>query len=675
MSTARSSNTTIFNKLFQPGIIKDLLAIGSFALVIGIITSASIWLFKWLIQYVQQTLFQRFGLFISDWLGHWAVMIIPVIGGLLVGLLFLLLKNKNKLFGVPEVMSAVALQGGKLRLVEAPLRVIGAVLSIGSGASVGPEDPSVHIGANLASYIGQRFNLSTERLRSAAAAGSAAAIAAAFNAPIAGVFFALEVLLSDITGSSLSLVVLSSVISSAFTRWFSGSEPAFHIPTYTIHSAWEVLLYIILGLAAGLTAAALTIILDKTRQVSNASNLPGWIKPAIAGLVVGTAGIWLPQLFGTGYNTIDSVLNSAPQNLWVLLLLIAAKLILTPVSLAGGFQGGVIAPSLFLGAILGAAFGEICNVLFPTLGLAPAAFALVGMAAVLAASIHAPLMAILLLFEMTNDYRILLPLMAVVVISVAIKRRVIPESVYTLTLARQGIYIEHGRDAQVMAGITVGEVMETNTPRLYDYNTIRFARDLMVEKTRQGLPVFDEEENFIGVLTISDIQNLDVHQNPDLTTVGEVCTTKAFTVTPEVSLDSALHVMAEQEIGRLPVVDSQNPNKLVGWLRRADLIRAYEIGLARRAALRQTAESNKLGQVSGLHVEEIQIMPDSICEGRKMQQIPWPTDSLVVSIRRGSRVMIPHGDNELRAGDILVIAMEESAAVEVQRLTSSHRDR
>jgi CIC family chloride channel protein len=265
--------------------------------------------------------------------------------------------------------------------------------------------------------------------------------------------------------------------------------------------------------------------------------------------------------------------------------------------------------------------------------------------------------------------------MAVVVISVAIKRRIIPESVYTLSLARQGIYIEHGRDAQVMAGITVGEVMETNTPRLYDYNTIRFARDLMVEKTRQGLPVFDEEEDFIGVLTISDIQNLDVHQNPDLTTVGEVCTTKAFTVTPEVSLDSALHVMAEQEIGRLPVVDSQNPNKLVGWLRRADLIRAYEIGLARRAALRQTAESNKLGQVSGLHVEEIEIMPDSICEGRKMQQIPWPTDSLVVSIRRGSRVMIPHGDNELRAGDILVIAMEGSAAVEVQRLTSSHRDR
>lgn len=674
MSTVRPTKTSFFNNLFQPGIIKDLLGIGSFALVIGVVAGAGIWLFKWLVRLVEQAMFQHFGLQLNNWLGHWAVMLIPVTGGLLVGCLFLLLKKKNKLFGVPEVISAVALQGGKLRLVETPIRIAGAVLSIGSGASIGPEDPSVQIGANLASFIGQRLNLSTERLRSATAAGAAAAIAAAFNAPIAGVFFALEVLLSDISGSSLSLVVLSSVISSAFTRWVSGSEPAFHIPTYTIHSAWEALLYILLGIAAGLTAAAFTYMLDRTKQLSNAIKLPGWIKPAIAGLIVGTVGIWLPQLFGTGYNTIDSVLNSAPQNLWLLLLMLAAKLLLTPVSLAGGFQGGVFAPSLFLGAVLGAAFGEVCNLLFPTLGLAPAAFALVGMAAVLAAAVHAPLMAILLLFEMTNDYRILLPLMAVVVISVAIKRRIIAESVYTLSLARQGIYIEHGRDAQVMTGITVGEVMETDTPRLYDYNTVRYARDMMVEKMRQGLPVFDEEENFIGVLTISDIQNLDIHQNPDLTNVGEVCTTKAFTVTPEVSLDSALHTMAEQEIGRLPVVDSQNPNKLVGWLRRADLIRAYEIGLARRAALRQTAESNKLGQVSGLHVQEIQIMPDSICEGRRMQQIPWPADSLVVSIRRGSCVMIPHGDNELRAGDILVIAMEESAAAEIQRLTGSHHE-
>ncbi|HWQ46425.1 MAG TPA: chloride channel protein, partial [Longilinea sp.] len=430
-----------------------------------------IWLFKWLIQLVQRFMFERAGFALTNWLGHWAVMLIPVAGGLLVGGLFLLLKSKSKLFGVPEVISAVALHGGKLRLVEAPVRIIGAILSIGSGASVGPEDPSVQIGANFASFIGQRFNLSTDRLRSLTAAGAAAAIAAAFNAPIAGVFFALEVLLADITGSALSLVVLSSVISSAFTRWVSGAEPSFHVPTYTIHSPWEALLYIGLGILAGLTAAAFTYLLDRTKQISNAAKLPQWIKPALAGLVVGTVGIWLPQLFGSGYSTIDSVLNSAPHNLWILLILLAAKLILTPVSLAGGFQGGVFAPTLFLGAVLGAAFGEVSNLLFPSLGLAPAAFALVGMGAVLAASVHAPLMAILLLFEMTNDYRILLPLMAVVIISLAIKRRIIPESVYTLSLARQGIYIEHGRDVQVMAGITVGEVMATDTPRLYDYNT------------------------------------------------------------------------------------------------------------------------------------------------------------------------------------------------------------
>ncbi len=331
-------------------------------------------------------------------MGQWRVLPLPVIGGLLVGLIIHFFVGVERYHGVAGIMEAVAISGGRLRYNRIPAKALASAASIGSGASVGPEDPSVQIGANIGALVGEKLHLSEDRLRALVAAGAAAGIAAAFNAPIAGVFFALEVILGQIGGSSLGVIVISAVSSAVFTQAVSGVQPAFEIPKYTFFSLWELPLFFVLGLLAGPVSAAYIHLLYFAQDIFRKWEAPRWIKPAAAGLALGITGVFLPQVLGVGYETIESILKGEQLGIVMLLVLLAAKLILTPISIGAGFMGGVFAPSLFLGATLGAAYGALANQLFPGLAIAIPAFALVGMAAVLAGSVHAPLTAILLAF-------------------------------------------------------------------------------------------------------------------------------------------------------------------------------------------------------------------------------------------------------------------------------------
>ena len=448
--------------------LSESVILGGLAIIVGLTSGAGVWLFKWLIDQVKWLTFDQLGVTLRP-LGGWTVMLLPILGGLIVGLLRHFFIGEERHHGVAGIMEAVALAGGRLRYKRIPIKTVAAAIAIGSGASVGPEDPSVQIGSNLGSMFGQALRLSDERMRALVAAGAASGIAAAFNAPIAGVFFALEIILGEITGSALGIVVLSGVISSVFTQAVTGPEPAFAIPAYAFNSAWELPLYLGLGLLAGPVAALYIRFLYLAQDIyARWFKAPGWLKPASAGLLVGLVGVFLPQIFGVGYETIEGILQGENLGIALLLGLMVAKLILTPVSIAGGFPGGVFAPSLFIGAALGGAFGQLANQLFPQLSLHPAAFAMVGMAALLAGAVHAPLTAILLLFEMTHDYRIILPLMFSVVISLLIAQRLQRDSVYTLGLARKGIRLERGRDVDVLETVTVAEVMQPAPFMLYE---------------------------------------------------------------------------------------------------------------------------------------------------------------------------------------------------------------
>ena len=519
-------------------------------------------------------------------------------------------------------MELVALAGGRLRYQNVPVKALASAISIGTGAAVGPEDPSVQIGANIGSMFAQLLHLSDERIRMLVAAGSAAAIAAAFNAPIAGVFFALELILGEIDGNALGMMLVASVASSAFTQAVSGPEPAFHIPSYAFNSVWDFPLYLVLGLLAGPISAAYVRLLYSMQDFLHNIHWASWLKTAGTGLIIGIVGLFLPQVLGVGYGTIQEILNKNDFTLGLLLALLLVKLFLTPLSIGGGFLGGVFAPSLYLGAALGGAYGIVAARLFPGLGINPSAFALVGMAAVLAGSVHAPLTATILLFEMTNDYRIILPVMLAAAVSLLLSQRIQHNSIYLTGLARLGIQLDRGRDVQVLQGITVGEAMQTDTDTLSESSTLVEAADTLARTHHHGLPVVDTAGNLVGILTIQDIDKVAVLER-GTTIVGQACNREVLVTYPGETLNDALLRMSHRDVGRLPVVDRNNPRKLVGVLRRADVIRAYEIALTRRTAQRHQARKVRLDAFTPaqVNVSDVTIEKGAPCAGKKMSEI------------------------------------------------------
>ncbi|GAP15977.1 chloride channel protein EriC [Longilinea arvoryzae] len=668
--------------LQSPALFDSLLGI-----LIGIFTAAGVWLFKRLID--------LFNLFFYGWgasvLPRFMDILFPVLGGLAVGWLVQHFVDPRGLHGVAGVMESTALAGGRLPVRALPVKTLAAALSIGSGASVGPEDPSVQIGANLASGLGQRLRLTDARMRSLVAAGAAAGIAAAFNAPIAGVFFAVEIILGEISGGLLSTVVLASVSSAVLTQAVSGSQPAFRVPAYAYHSALELPAYLALGIAAGVISIVYIRLLDGARGWFKRLPLPRWLHPAAAGLAVGLAGLVLPGILGVGYGSIEAILGGKSLGVGLLLALLIGKLVLTPISIGGGFQGGVFAPALFLGACLGALTGVVGNRLLPSLNLEPAAFAMVGMAAVLGGAVRAPLTAILLLFEMTNDYRIILPLMAAVITSLLIAHWGVEGSVYTLGLLRRGLRLDRGREVEVLSGVRVDEVMEREPQTLRANMTLREASAQLLAAHEHGQAVINQDGELFGMLALEDLERIRLQApreeldlngdapHPDspqssgeMLTVGAICTRRPVLAFTDEPLSLAVQRMSNADVGRLPVVERQQPSHLVGMLRRMDVVRAYNLALTRHAAERHAAGKRRLDVYTGagLTVSDFLVQPGSHCDGRTLAEITWPQNGLVASIRRGLEVIVPHGETRLQAGDEIVVVHEEGARAEVAALCS-----
>jgi len=642
--------------------------------VLGLGTALGVALFKLLITLFTQ-LFGGLATFASP-LGPLALVLMPVLGGLIVGLIAHYWIGPERHHGVAGIIESVALAGGRLRYWRVPAKVLGSALSIGSGAAVGPEDPSVQIGSNFGSAIGQLLRMTDDRTRVLVAAGAAAGVAAAFNAPIAGVFFAIEIILGELGGSALGVVLLASVISAATTQAIAGPDPAFSVPLYQYHSPYELPLYLGLGLLAGPVAALYIRLLYRAQDLFHGLHLPFWARPMLAGALVGIIGLFLPQVMGVGYPTIEQILDGGLTAASLLALLSLAKLIATPTSIGGGFLGGVFAPALFIGAALGGAFGATADRLLPFLDAPQSSFAMVGMAAVLAGAVHAPLTAILLLFEMTNDYRIILPLMLAVAASLALSQRLQRDSVYTLGLARKGIRIERGRDVDVLASLRVDEVMQADPAVIAEDDPLAAAVDLLMQSHSHGAPVVDDAGRLVGVLSLQDIdraqtraRDQDGEQSPaasDLR-VGDACTRDLLVAYPDEPLDVALRRMSTRDIGRLPVVDRSDEGRLLGLLRRSHIIRAYEAALARRTALRTQAQNVRLGAVTGVEVAEIVVAPHSACAGQRVADLAWPAQSVIVTIRRGSRVIVPHGGTLLEAGDTLAVIGDAAALAEIRQ--------
>jgi len=648
----------------------EQLVLTSLALVVGLATGAGAIVFHRLIEGLHGIFFGGADRFFFL-LGPARYALLPAIGGLIVAWFIHVPLRGRRGHGVADVMESVALHGGRVRPVASLIRVLASAVTIGSGGSAGPEDPSVQIGAAIGSGVGQSLRLSDERVRTLVACGSAAGIASAFNAPISGVFFALEIVLGQYTTSAFGIVVLSAVVSAALTQAVVGRQPAFQIPPYTFVGYWEVLLYAALGVLAAVVAVAYSHSLHSIHNRFTLAPWPRMSKPVIGGLIVGIMGIAYPQIFGVGYESIGTVLSDGNMEVKLLVALVIFKILATSVTLGSGGIGGVFAPSLFLGAMLGGAFGAVVGRLFPGSVGAPPAYALVGMAAVLAGAIRAPITAIMIPFEMTQDYRIILPLMFATVISTFISDFLQKESIYVRALLSRGIRLQRGQDIDVMQGVAVWEAMTRDVDTVPANLSLKDLELVFVRSHHHGFPVLDENDELLGVVTIQDLERAKERGPIDNLRVRDIATRDVLVAYPDEPVWQALRRLGTRDVGRLPVVDRANPKRLLGAVRRYDIIHAYQRAIMRRMEEQEKTEKFRLGHLTGMRVVEIDIEPGDFAVDRRIADLPGPVSGLLITAHRDGQNIVLHGDVRLQPGDRVTAVVAHGKVEDLVRLLKS----
>ncbi len=546
--------------------------------VVGISTGLGAVLFIWLIEQAKQLFFGYSLSYLNQFIVNWKfwIPLIPLLGGLLVGPIVYRYAREARGHGVPEVMESVALRGGIIRPRVAIAKSIASALCIGSGGSAGREGPIVQIGSAIGSMIGGLFRMSGERVKILVGCGAAAGISAVFNAPIAGVIFALEIILGDFGIRTFSPVILSSVIASVISRSILGDSPAFDIPReHALVSAYEIPLYILLGGFTAVVGKGFTKFLYFSEDLFEKLKITGFLKPALGGLMLGIVGLFLPQVFADGYDTIElALIGGVP--LLLLGILILAKILATSLTLGSGNSGGIFAPSLFMGAVAGGFFGYIAHYLFPEVTATSGAYALVGMAGVVAATTHAPITAILIIFEMTGDYQIILALMITCVFATLISRRIDRESIYTLKLSRRGVKLRSGRDVAILSSIKVKEVMNDKYVTIPHNTPLHRLLHIFEENRDDFFPVVDSGGKLLGTLSFQDLRYIASSTGLDtLVIAADIVHRHPSPISPEDTLDEALKKIATRDFDVVPVVADDDHDKLLGLLEKSAIYSAY----------------------------------------------------------------------------------------------------
>ena len=599
-------------------------------------------------------------------LGKFIYLVVPVIGGLLVGPL-ILFAQEAKGHGVPEVMQALIIRGGRIRARVAAAKIAASALCIGTGGSAGREGPIVQVGSALGSSIGQVLRLSDERIRNLVGCGAAAGIAATFNAPIAGVVFAIEVLMCNLQVRSFGNVVIAAVSSSIVSRFFLGTMPAFSVPIHSLVSPASLIFYLILGLLASFVGIMFIRMLNRAEIIFDSWDFPQIFKPAVGAALLGVIGIlfmYLPQaqgalmpfMYGSGFHFIEEVLQGGSA-FCILLLIVFLKPLATSFTLGSGNSGGVFAPSLFIGAMLGGALGIIFKHYFPEISGEPGAYALVGMAAVFAATARAPLTAMLIVFEMSNDYLMILPLMVAGITACYFAQWLHPESIYTIKLAKRGIRFSDGRDMDIMQGVSVQEVMRTRIVSISKDQSVSELMALFQETNLLGFPVVSEGKKLWGIITLQDVHRAQAEDNfnPREMKVADLAIEGPIAVFPDEPIWVAIQKMSPRDLARLPVISRDGSMRLVGMISRSDILRAYDVGVVRKQRGKlEEAQTTLRSSSETSFVEFVIDEEDPICF-TSVKDLPLPQQVNLVSIKRAGKVIIPRGRHQLEPGDILTV--------------------
>jgi chloride channel protein, CIC family len=503
-------------------------------------------------------------------LGIWFVFLVPILGGLVYGPLISRFAREARGHGVPEVMLAVAENGGRIRPRVAAVKSVASAICIGCGGSVGREGPIVQIGSAIGSTIGQVVRVPDSRMRLLVACGAAGGISATFNAPIAGVFFALELILRDFEVESFGVVVLSSVVADVIGRAAFGAQPFLQLPAFQQVSVWEYALYAALGLAAALLGTVFIRALYGMEDLADRVwRGPQWARPAVGGVLLGGLLLAMPQLYGVGYPVLETAVGGH-YALWLLLGLCLGKLLATSLTIAIGGSGGVFAPSLFMGAMFGTAYGDIVAHLGTHAVGAPGAYGLVGMGAVFAAASRAPITAVLIIFELTGDYHIILPLMVSVVLATALASVLTSDSIYTLKLRRRGIDLRRARPT-IMQRLTVADAMQPVSGSVTEDAELPAIVDRVAAGGPDGIPVTSGDGSYLGIVKAADLDLAVRDDRADIRAGDLAISTPALQ--PMQTLDTTLSLLSRNDIAGLPVVVEHD--RLVGWITHRDILRAY----------------------------------------------------------------------------------------------------
>ena len=652
------------------------------AAAIGVLGGLGAVLFRLMIRGVQRGAWGEgaFGVELVKAHPWWWVVLAPAAGGLLVGLMVRYLAREVKGHGVPEVMEAVILRGGVIRARLVAVKSIASAVCIGTGGSVGREGPIVQIGSALASAIGRLLGVKGNQLRTLVAAGAAAGIAATFNAPLAGALFGVEIILGNFAVAEFSAIVIASVSATAVSRHFLGAEPLIGVPSLSLVSPWEVIPYSLLGVAAAVVALTFSWSIYKAEDIFDRFPLLPWLTTAVGGLMVGALALAYPQVMGVGYPVTEAAVWGR-LSVGLLLVLVPAKLLATSLTLGSGGSGGIFAPSLFLGSLTGGLTGAAANFWAPSLTGPPGAYALVGMGAVVAGATHAPLTAILMIFELTSDYRMILPLMASCMIATLITTRAREDSIYTRKLVRRGVDVHRGRAVNVLRSLQVRDVMKDGMITVEEGERLGSMLGRVGGETFPYLYVTGEDGGFVGLVDLGTLRQAIVQADElgALLVARDLAREDVPTVSPDQNLDLVSRIFVGKDLEELPVVDPAN-HRLLGFVASHHLLEAYNREIMRRDAVRSISGS----------LEDTASYEVMLGDGYSMAQIEAPIqfvghslkdldlrarDGIAVLLvrRRSSEDGKPHTevmpgpDTRIEEGDSLVVVGMAEALVRLRQ--------
>lgn len=559
--------------------------------------------------------------------------------------------------GVPQVIAAIMVRGGHIRSRVMGLKVVATALTIGAGGSAGREGSIAQIGSSIGSWLARVFQLGENDTIVLVAAGAGAGISATFNAPIAGMFFAMEVILRDFSLRHVHTIIIASVAGAVVAHSVIGDELTFTVRGYALEDPRLLLLYGVLGLVT--VAAAWLYLFALDWFAATPDRLPRWTRPLLAGVLVAILGLFHGEILGTGQAFVGDVLrNQIDFAWWTLAAMAGMKAIATAATLGGKGAGGIFMPSLFIGATTGSAFARLVAPLWGLSTIRPGSFALVGMAATFSAVARAPLTSILIVFEVTGDYGLVLPLMVATAISTILAGRVRPESAYSAPLARMGIHPAEAGVTDLLDTVRVGDVVTQQPVTVAPTDSLGVVLGVMQRHRLHGVPVVADGK-LVGVIAESDI--IRAGGPSDQVSAGDAMTPNPATVNRDTPVSEALERMAALGVGRLPIVDDRERTHLVGIFMRESVVTAYHRALGARARAGNLPDRLKARTEAGAEFFEFQIPAGSIADGRPVSEIPWPEGCLLVSIHRGTSLLVPTGQTQVRAGDAITAFGSEDA--------------